>query len=259
MLAMRPYQKIGVYPIRPDQKPSTIPRMSALPEHHQARLYRQVAAQLVELINSGEYKVGERLPPERELCLRLGVSRPSLREALIALEMERRVEVRSGSGIYVLRPPVRPIGEEVVKASDLGPFDVIRARAHLEAEVASQAVKNATPKQLEEIEQCLQEMYSCQVGDPQLHDADRRFHLAVAQASGNAAYPLLLDLLWKHRTTPLYHKLENHFLSASVWQKSMEEHQRIFDALKSRDLEAAKEAMRVHMRNAENRLASKLD
>src|SRR5712671_6895877 len=65
------------------------------------RLYRQIADQLRSLIEHGEYKVGTRLPPERDLATQLGVSRPSVREALIALEVEGLVEVRMGSGVYV--------------------------------------------------------------------------------------------------------------------------------------------------------------
>src|SRR5207248_8917446 len=66
------------------------------------RLYRQIADQIRGLIKSGEFPAGSRLPPERDLARQLGVSRPSVREALIALEVERMVEVRIGSGIYVL-------------------------------------------------------------------------------------------------------------------------------------------------------------
>ena len=68
------------------------------------RLYRRIAEQIAALIDAGELPPGSRLPGERELAQRLTVSRPSLREALIALEIEGRVEVRGGSGIYVARP-----------------------------------------------------------------------------------------------------------------------------------------------------------
>ena len=65
------------------------------------RLYRQIADQIAGLIERGEYAVGARLPPERDLAKQLGVSRPSVREALIALEVEGKVEVRVGSGVFV--------------------------------------------------------------------------------------------------------------------------------------------------------------
>jgi DNA-binding FadR family transcriptional regulator len=75
------------------------------------RLYRQIADQIRGLIGSGEFPAGSRLPPERDLARQLGVSRPSVREALIALEVEGLVEVRIGSGIYVMAPNVQAIGE----------------------------------------------------------------------------------------------------------------------------------------------------
>src|SRR5476649_1669729 len=71
------------------------------------RLYRQIAEQISVLISDGEYTPGSRLPPERDLAKQLGVSRPSVREGLIALELEGLVEVRMGSGAYVLGPDVR--------------------------------------------------------------------------------------------------------------------------------------------------------
>lgn len=223
-----------------------------------ARLYRQVADQIARLIESGEFGVGDRLPPERELCQRLNVSRPSLREALIALEMEQVVEVRSGSGIYVLSPQRREQAAAPAPAT-LGPFDVVRARHFLETEIAAQAVRHATAEQIEAMRQCLEDLRSCEVGKPGLTEADRRFHLAIAEGTGNPAYVLMLDLLWQHRTTPLYYRLENHFQSSAVWQKAMAEHEAIFAAIAARDAAAAARAMQVHMRNAENRMASKLD
>ena len=76
--------------------------MSLLQVVEPQRLYRQIAGQLRTLISQGELAVGSRLPAERDLAKQLGVSRPSVREALIALEVEGWVEVRTGSGIYVL-------------------------------------------------------------------------------------------------------------------------------------------------------------
>src|SRR6266478_5096913 len=89
------------------------------------RLYRQIADQIRTLIASGEFPAGARLPPERDLAKQLGVSRPSVREALIALEVEGRVEVRIGSGIYV-QALTEHAGREAEAAA--GPFELLRAR-----------------------------------------------------------------------------------------------------------------------------------
>src|SRR6187397_828788 len=95
------------------------------------RLYRQIADQIRALIRSGEFVAGSRLPPERDLAKQLGVSRPSVREALIALEVEGLVDVRIGSGIYVLRTSNGPASEHAVATTSLeashaaaGPFEL---------------------------------------------------------------------------------------------------------------------------------------
>src|SRR5438067_7978224 len=98
------------------------------------RLYRQIAEQLRAAIASGDFPPGSRLPAERDLAKQLGVSRPSVREALIALEVEGWVEVRTGSGVYVLdRPP--PERSRKVPAAEWGPLELIRARRVIEGEI----------------------------------------------------------------------------------------------------------------------------
>src|SRR5271165_2007260 len=92
------------------------------------RLYLQIADQVRSLITAGEFPPGSRLPAERELAKRLGVSRPSLREALIALEVEGYVDVRPGLGIMVTKPnSATPNG-----LGDEGPLEILRARSFIE-------------------------------------------------------------------------------------------------------------------------------
>src|SRR5690349_12300457 len=111
------------------------------------RLYRQIADQIAALIEGGEYPVGARLPPERDLAKQLGVSRPSVREALIALEVEGYVEVRVGSGVYVLGHRASPRPDDTLP-EDSGPFELIKARWLIEAECAALAARNASRAQV---------------------------------------------------------------------------------------------------------------
>src|SRR5688572_32358152 len=104
------------------------------------RLYRQIAEQLGALIAAGEFPLGSRLPPERDLAVQLGVSRPSVREALIALEVQGLVEVRMGSGIYVTAREAAPASRDVQSA--LGPFEILRARHLVEGELAAVAARH---------------------------------------------------------------------------------------------------------------------
>src|SRR6516164_4645395 len=120
------------------------------------RLYRQIADQIRGLIRSGEYAAGARLPPERDLAKQLGVSRPSVREALIALEVEGMVEVRIGSGIYVLAGGSEHPRTEPEAAA--GPFELLRARYVIESECAALAAKSAKKTQLQAIADALAEM-----------------------------------------------------------------------------------------------------
>src|SRR5947209_3217771 len=115
------------------------------------RLYRQIADQIRSLIQTGEYPPGSRLPPERDLARQLGVSRPSVREALIALEVERLVDVRIGSGIYVLRGTGTPAANGPDAAA--GPFELLRARYVIESECAALAAKSAKKAHLQAIEE----------------------------------------------------------------------------------------------------------
>src|SRR5215831_2894760 len=120
------------------------------------RLYRQIADQIRTLIRSKEFPAGSRLPPERDLARQLGVSRPSVREALIALEVEGLVEVRIGSGIYVRSAPEAPIVASAEAAA--GPFELLRARYVIEAECAALAAKSARRSQLAAIAAAIDEM-----------------------------------------------------------------------------------------------------
>ena len=104
------------------------------------RLYRQIADQIRTLIRSGEFPAGARLPPERDLAKQLGVSRPSVREALIALEVEGLVEVRIGSGIYV-QGGSEARGPNGAHEAQAGPFELLRARHVIESECAALAAK----------------------------------------------------------------------------------------------------------------------
>src|SRR3954462_10543493 len=96
------------------------------------RLYRKIARQLSTLIESGEFAPGQRLPAERELAEQLGVSRPSVREALIALEIEGKVEVRVGAGVFVAEKWPKKATLGVGEGEGEGPFELLRARMTIE-------------------------------------------------------------------------------------------------------------------------------
>ena len=220
------------------------------------RLYRQIADQIAELIEGGEYKPGARLPPERDLAKQLGVSRPSVREALIALEVEGYVEVRVGSGVYVTNSG-KGIARPAPLPADSGPFELIRARWLIESECAALAAKEGTRAQIRAIEEALETM----TREHQREEnsvplvADRLFHMRIAEAGGNSALVLVVKTLWDQRTGPLFMQLEHHFTTPDTWTTAIKEHRDVYNAIAKHDAKAARAAMRRHMDNAAKRFS----
>ena len=221
------------------------------------RLYRQIADQIAALIERGEYAAGQRLPPERDLAKQLGVSRPSVREALIALEVEGYVEVRVGSGVYVLGP--RPDASLHPLPADSGPFELIRARWLIESECAALAAKNATRAQARAMEDALEQMEADRDKGTMPLAADRLFHLRVAEASGNSALALVVKTLWDQRTGALFLRLEHHFDTPQLWTVAIKEHREVLAAIARRDASGARSAMRRHMDHAAKRFSGSWD
>ncbi|MBE0623017.1 MAG: FadR family transcriptional regulator [Burkholderiales bacterium] len=215
------------------------------------RLYRQIADQISVLISDGEYTAGSRLPPERDLAKQLGVSRPSVREALIALEVEGVLDVRVGSGIYVTHPGKRRRRDAL--QGDSGPFEVIHARWLIEAECAALAAKNANPAQLRAIRASHASVIKKSKRDHNPLDADRLFHVTIADASGNSALVLVVQTLWDQRMGPLYRSLERKLEYPKMAAETVREHQAIVNAIVRRDPRAARSAMRQHMNRTHHR------
>src|SRR6202042_2608121 len=115
------------------------------------RLLMQIADEVRSLIAAGEFSPGNRLPAERELARQFGVSRPSMREALIALEVEGYVEVRPGSGIIVTTPES---GAQDC-SGDEGPLEVLRVRSLIEGSVAEEVAKLIEQKDIAALERIL--------------------------------------------------------------------------------------------------------
>jgi len=210
------------------------------------RLYRQIADQLAGLIERGEFRPGARLPPERDLAKQLGVSRPSVREALIALEVGGLVEVRIGSGVYVLERAPSPEPAASLP-EDSGPFELIAARSLVESECAALAAKHATRAQVRAIEEALAHMAAEHERGTMPLGADREFHQRIAEASGNSALGLVVRTLWEQRTGPLFRRLEHHYDTPTLWRVALREHRLIVAAIARHDAAGARARMEEHL------------
>jgi GntR family transcriptional repressor for pyruvate dehydrogenase complex len=217
------------------------------------RLYRQIADQLRGLITSGEYPVGQRLPAERELAIRLGVSRPSVREALIALEVEGLVEVRVGSGIHVLAR--EPAANAAQVDAPFGPFEVIRARQVLEGELAALAARQMTAEQQAQLREALVLMAEDVAQGRSPSRGDRQFHLCIAEAADNGPLLRTVAELYDERNTPLFEQLGHHYETGPTWRLALAEHQAVADAIAAADADGARRAMHRHLQQSHDRLA----
>ncbi len=202
-----------------------------------------VSGKIEELIRAENIQPGERLPSERDLATKLGVSRTSLREALIALELGGTVEVRGGSGVYVSEQAT-PVVE--VPTAGPGPFEVLAARRLIEVEVAALAAKHASDSAIDAILVAVLEMEQHHEERSGNEQADRNFHLAIARATGNSAMVGVIEYLWSQRGS-LWHKLKEHFQTEELRQQTLLDHRNIFSAIASHDVAGARTAMRAHL------------
>lgn len=211
------------------------------------RSYLRLAAQIQALVAQGEFAVGKRLPAERALAERFEVSRTSLREAIIALEVQGVVEVRGGSGIYVCESDPGAARPPAAQVAGAGPFELLRARCLIESEIAALAASTRSDADLDRIFEALTTMRE-QVSDKAANaEADRRFHLHIAQSTGNSVLLATVTSMWDQAQGPVWERIEQHFHTQALRQASQEDHQRIFGALVARDAQAARQAMREHL------------
>jgi DNA-binding FadR family transcriptional regulator len=219
------------------------------------RLYRQIAEQLRTLMSGGEFEPGSRLPAERDLARQLGVSRPSVREALIALEVEGWVEVRTGSGVYVLDRKGRN-GHAKVPANEWGPLELIRARRVIEGEIASLAATQAKRKHISAIREAIADMERDADRGVAPLDGDRAFHTAVAQACDNVVLLETVQTFWDARHGPLFERLGDHFETVPSWRMAIAEHEIVLAAIRAHDPQAARAAMQAHMDKSHARFSA---
>lgn len=223
------------------------------------RLYRQIAEQLRSLMADGEFKPGSRLPAERDLARQLGVSRPSVREALIALEVEGVIDVRTGSGIYVVQPESRPAAAEAPAAhepAEWGPLELMRARELVEGEVAALAARNARKTQIGAISDALAEMREQAAAGIIPRAGDEAFHTAVAQGCGNEVLRDTVHGYWQARSGSLFERLGDYFENPASWTAALVEHAAVLDAIRAHDPAAARAAMQSHLKKAYNRYSA---
>ena len=204
------------------------------------RLFQSVAEQIAGLIDDGAFPPGTRLPGERELAERLGVSRVTIREAEIALQAIGRLEIKTGSGVYVSDAP-HAAAESLPAASA---FEVTEARLLVESETAALAAHNISEEGIEKLAELVEQMRTGTTEEAD--EADELFHLTIAEASNNAAMVHTIKSLWRMREEIPEVKATYQAVCIHDADERTREHRAVFDAIKARDPGGARAAMRDH-------------
>ncbi|MFT4941438.1 MAG: DNA-binding FadR family transcriptional regulator [Paraglaciecola sp.] len=209
------------------------------------RLFWNIVEKIELMIASGSYPPGSRLPPERELAQTFDVSRPTIREAIIALEVREQVEVKTGSGVYVLENK-----DSTKQSRQVSAFELTQARALVEGEAAALAATTITDQELVELKNTLDAMEN----DETSEHADRDFHIIISRATRNNAIFMAVENLWKIRDNDPDVKAAYKGVCSQSNQARQAEHTAIYSALKKRDTQAARAAMHQHFNRLINAL-----
>jgi len=208
------------------------------------KLYQQIARAIATSINDGRYGPGDKLPSERELADDFGVSRPTIRDAMIALEFQGLVEARQGSGVYVnaiASPGVDDPGEV-----EVGALELTEARRLFEGEACALSAATITDENLALLDQIVGQMTRSFAPD-EAERLEQEFHLTIARATGNAAIEAGVEDLWTLRSQSPACAAMLRRARAHSGGDFVEEHRQIIAALRQRDPRMARQAIHVHL------------
>lgn len=202
--------------------------------------------QLRAFLAQRDFPKDGRLPPEREFCVMLGVTRNELRRALAQLEAEGRVWRHVGKGTFIGMKPADESTTIAAIAGRTSPSEVMSARYLIEPMLAREAALNATAAQLDEMRRIAQAAREAESWR-QYETCDNRFHRGVAEASGNTVLTALFDQLNAIRRTVVWGRERDPGGRPPANHHSFEEHDHLLSALINRDPSAAAQAMRAHL------------
>jgi len=212
------------------------------------RAYEAIAHELRVLIRGGHFAPGDRLPSERQLAARFGVSRPTVREALGALESRGLVVTRQGSGTFVADREALDGTPDAL--SDESPAELMETRLVLEVAIARLAAKRGplSPDGLDELRVNVEALERAAAPESFPDELDRDFHAAVARLTGNDFLTALLEPMWAAMSQELFTTLAQRSWSADSTARTAVEHRAVYEAVRVGDPELAAFAMERHLR-----------
>ncbi|MCF7364421.1 FCD domain-containing protein [Vibrio sp. A1-b2] len=222
------------------------------------RRYFDVGTQIEELLYSGVFKAGERLPSERELSERFETSRATIREAIIMLELKGLVDVKQGAGIYFIDSPDETRHSLLIPKSDIGPFELLQARQVIESNIAAFAATQIKFNELQELKRVLTQQESEIDGDStKFEELDQKFHQMIAESTQNRVLINQATQMWSsvRIQNPLWRELNYKYLHESALKTAwIEDHKRILIALQKRSSDEAKMAVWQHIEHSRQEL-----
>ncbi|QQR39288.1 FadR/GntR family transcriptional regulator [Devosia rhizoryzae] len=209
------------------------------------KLYIQIADQIRDQILLGAVEAGQQLPSERDLATSLNVSRPTVREALIALEVAGFVEVRVGVGAFV-----RDQGKAGAALPDENhsPLEIMKVRRLLEPEAAVLASQHISAEGKARLNLSIERLGADKAKGLWSTESDRMMHMTIADASGNSVLREMLDLLWNSRSEVVDTRFHEHLgAMAEVREQIFIDHSKVVEAIVHGDADAARDAMADHL------------
>lgn len=219
----------------------------------------RIAQQILNLIASEEIRPGDRLPSERDLATLLGVSRPSVREAVKALEAQGRLHVRHGQGVFVAAPQSQEDLRAALARQEVTLGELFAMREVLEVPAAGWAAAAGHDVRIDAASAALDKLNSASNLEPPdftvLRDLDAAFHMRLVEAADNRFLRQTLGVLQEMLATGMQTTL----LIPGRLAKSRAEHERILDAVRRGDSAAARNAARRHIRSAQAAARDRLE
>lgn len=222
------------------------------------KVYEIIIQKIQTEITAGILEAGEKLPPERELAVKYGVSRTSIREALRLLELSDFVEIRPGDGTFIKTNEQQNIQQQLtsvaLKTDQTTLYEMLELRLILESQCAALAALRATGQDIEKIARTLEAMKN--TDDEEIGiQADLDFHMAIAAAANNSVLAQLISSFTAHMRSTIEVTRKHRLSSKENFARTLEEHRAIFIAISRGESDRAKVLMEDHIRTIRQELS----
>jgi len=220
------------------------------------RVYQEIVAQIKDSIERGEISPGDRLPSERTLAQKLNVSRSSIKEAFRVLETAGVLEIKQGSGVYLLEKTTEDLLVQIhviVQGMSSNIVELLEFRQAIEGDSAYYAAIRSSKKDIESISNVFDQLETAVRKDNIGAEEDLAFHMAIAKAAKNRVMEQVMVMLYHQILLALNESRANTLTTPGKSKIILEEHRMIYQAIKDHNPHLAKEAMYSHLQNVKQR------